>query len=1728
MNPVTAADLRSGRTSRRAALGGVAQRSAAARRRGATLLFVVTMLVLFTLAGTTFLVIATQFRKSARTASRVGRHFDPPVQLADDALGILLRGSTNVNAIGPHSLLADKYDALRGFKARVVRTDEFAALGNPVEASGTPQPIGNTGGQFITLRLSNRMTDPLLDLPGNGIMLPADQAYAVALGQQWDQIAATPFRISTRIDFYAGCEVTFLNGPAAGVTLRVIRSDIETIPPGVQVPRLVAMIERGEATRSLFPPVINSAAFLGNDILINGRAYDGLGAAVQLTGGQAGTTSNQILEPNRSADGLAVLVQQYLAGGTNEGHDAADLQNLFLGAVVTDGPNGGGNVRVIPSFHRPALINFAMLNLGTGPHPNRVLLMPFSKTPAGRVSGDNSYPWLDQIDTAEGGGTLTPVVVSTAGPNFPTLADPVNGPWHVDNDGDLIPDSVWLDLGYPIRTAPDGSRFKPLVAMHVVDLDGRLNVNAHGSVWHGDLAYQQALIPRVVTNRTNTPVNTQTLMARGQGYGPPEISLRPLFTNAAHQLLLAARYGGDGVPGRLQTVPTQLEPWADLRFFDMPLQYQTSLTSYSSPPDLQGRFTYATDLSGNPFYEFANPGVRPNELQESPYEIDLSRDGGTGPTLPNPADRPFGPEELEMLLRPYDLDTPSLPSRLGQIARVMDPTFRLPPEQLLTTESWDLPVPGFVVPEANFRMPNGATIAANYIAAFDSTARFGSIVEYFEARVGTPLTPVQLTTLFAPEVILGQRMDLNRPFGDGRDNPTPGFGTGNGIVDEHAAVANVSESAVVETIATPMGFVPIDHNNNGAFVADGDTTEHQARQIFGTHLYTLMMTLLPPSNPGNPQSVIALDYDLDGTPTEEETAFIVAQWVANVIDFRDADSINTYFEFDPTPFTTLTAVDGVYPPNDGVDTRYVWGMERPDLLITEAIGWHDRRATDEAAGMSGMGDDDLDSQLKPVGSAFIELYNPWSNLTRSPAELSFYNGTVTPGIDLRTAWPGASPAWRIAVIKGENGTFTGSTSVNSDPDFPNTLSTAASSPLAAPDPADYDRIVYFVSQDQGLTYPAGPTGSNPKIYYPTSDVRQALTAIPPLGYGVVGSAGSRYPDGGNRYVSLIGTRTDATLPATTYGDLNPDDTRRIVLVAGQAVEIQDNTVGGSIVRNNVVAIPIGDFNNGATQPENRSFNVSEPRDGYTGQAFAPRFPGDFSTDETTEFTLATAIDEVLDDGNVGGFTSDQRLAAEGTHQNFCFVHLQRLANPLLPYDEFANPYLTIDSTPLDVTVFNGTAPGDNPPGTAQQFEFATLERGRGEWDLLGATRAAPPTVDLNGLQLWRNEMRPASGVGGRTYDVTTDDGDPNYIFQHPIVESLGTLNNAYAGRVPDPTVGVVGFPWLAFHNRPFVSQLELLNVPFVRNSRLGRAFTVGSTPLGTPYAPTDPTIAASPVFGHLLNWYASGQNRANFHRLLEMVHVPTRFIGHETYLNPTFFNHGTNADFYRQLRNPPFNRVASYREPGKLNLNTIYDPRVWAGLQGYLTNAQTGFADVDHTPAEFDDFVTSRRGYPPATGGVWDINNNFPDMIMNPFRAPGTADLAPTAYRPPVFADSTVMRSTEGGASPVTPLFERSPASAATIQPYEDPRRSAVFRTDSFQRLGNLTTTRSNVFAVWITVGYFEVTANGLPDRELGSDTGTTKRHRSFYVIDRSIPVAFEPGADHNVDDAVLVRRRIE
>ena len=164
-------------------------------------------------------------------------------------------------------------------------------------------------------------------------------------------------------------------------------------------------------------------------------------------------------------------------------------------------------------------------------------------------------------------------------------------------------------------------------------------------------------------------------------------------------------------------------------------------------------------------------------------------------------------------------------------------------------------------------------------------------------------------------------------------------------------------------------------------------------------------------------------------------------------------------------------------------------------------------------------------------------------------------------------------------------------------------------------------------------------------------------------------------------------------------------------------------------------------------------------------------------------------------------------------------------------------------------------------------------------------------------------------------------------------------DNTYDGSPDQP------FPWLTWLNRPFASPTELMLVPRVRSSQLFshddngvETFSLddGSNPYANAYEP----------FGHLMCFlYDDTAPTANpnwkRHRLLEFVRVPSRFVGTELQGNPTSFTENITPPITPEHSfHPPFNRISHYREPGRVNLNTIASENVWRGLMNFLTRHQ--------------------------------------------------------------------------------------------------------------------------------------------------------------------------------------------
>jgi hypothetical protein len=105
-----------------------------------------------------------------------------------------------------------------------------------------------------------------------------------------------------------------------------------------------------------------------------------------------------------------------------------------------------------------------------------------------------------------------------------------------------------------------------------------------------------------------------------------------------------------------------------------------------------------------------------------------------------------------------------------------------------------------------------------------------------------------------------------------------------------------------------------------------------------------------------------------------------------------------------------------------------------------------------------------------------------------------------------------------------------------------------------------------------------------------------------------------------------------------------------------------------------------------------------------------------------------------------------------------------------------------------------------------------------------------------------------------------------------------------------------------------------------------------------------------------------------------------------------------------------------------------------------------------------------------------------------------------------------------------------------------DRRQSPYFRTEWLQSVMNLTTVRTHQFAVWITIGFFEVKRRGNPalaasdptravdllGPEMGSPGGPGARHRAFFVLDRSRAGGLNEADSDCVHDILSYRQFIQ
>ena len=1043
------------------------RRQRRSQRRGVLLLVVLSILVLFAVVGVTFALVSSQWRRSSEKQPRIEQYAVSFRDQLDDAAKQVFRGSTNpLSVLMTHSLLEDMY----GYDG-IVNT----ALGVHITQS---VPTAGTG-----MGASSQLIDVTISAA-----LPVPALYSSAPG-----------------GYYNGRVLTMTSGPLAGLSTRIVGY---AASGATSILRAVSF-DGGTA------PVLPQPY---ENFVINGPPFNGLGFGYNTSTGVVNAKDGNgrlfALLPNQkfpSGTGTYSLANTYAnadadaSGGADEDYDAADWNNMLLGLVTS--PAGGP----YPSLHRPELINFFLQQA----------------SPMGGWTDPAFASLLRQIMLRPSPGDHPNFTGSN--PNF----NPVSGPWDVDTDGDGVPDSVWVDLGFEPMTAPDGTTYKPLFAIRCLDLDGRLNVNAQGSSAQSEGTYGQAASGyfagpgNASTSITpDSPVSNSGPVSLGSGYGPADINLFSLYRQQGQSVgAYAALFAGNtltGVEGRNGELPLALSngttysataqpsagtppyagltsggtevlasPLGSVKHFELPIPGSPTVpTAYGSPPDLWARGFVALDIQGNPLTpNMSSPPTGNYDTLNNPYVLNLSRKAVRGALFHGATDNPFSLAELETLLRAYDLDALSLNSRLAQL---LDPTYTSssPPNPLgtwistlrnqVTTDSWDLPNPN-VLATRDMRTGTGAT---QMYLAFSPVDLIAAKLQAGGGNVAT-----QLSFLVPPDLLNGQRLDINRPLGNGRDD------NNNGIIDDYNEYSG-GEGAWTGVFPTSYtaASLAVDYNGNGSADA-GDALV--ARQQMARYLYTLAMALVDTNlvangnpNPVGSASPPALAYDYNGAatgaPQQYQLQYALAQWAINCVDFRDRDSIMTPFEFDLVPFDS-TVIDGVIAgtyyfgganvtlssTDDSSPQRgLVWGCERPELVLTETMAFHDRKTQDlwtsstpagpttspgqwttaggtMPAPMGQPPDTDFDQHLLPQATAFIELYNPWNtqnsilsgdaipNAEEVPGE--FYNvaGGSPTGVVLNAQVGNlatGSPIWRLALtVAGTSGDLDDPITANQPP-----------------------------------------------------------------------------------------------------------------------------------------------------------------------------------------------------------------------------------------------------------------------------------------------------------------------------------------------------------------------------------------------------------------------------------------------------------------------------------------------------------------------------------------------------------------------------------------------------------------------------------------------------------------------------------------------------------------------
>ena len=335
------------------------------------------------------------------------------------------------------------------------------------------------------------------------------------------------------------------------------------------------------------------------------------------------------------------------------------------------------------------------------------------------------------------------------------------------------------------------------------------------------------------------------------------------------------------------------------------------------------------------------------------------------------------------------------------------------------------------------------------------------------------------------------------------------------------------------------------------------------------------------------------------------------------------------------------------------------------------------------------------------------------------------------------------------------------------------------------------------------------------------------------------------------------------------------------------------------------------------------------------------------------------------------------------------------------------------------------------------------------------------------------DLRKYDDTAARNPDVTTTSSIGR---RSPLLDSIGLDvmilgNNMYNGNNTGNQVGgmPVGaqhtmgqpnsnvlnpLPWLGHLDRQLINPLELIHVSTVKPHELTQTACRWNDAFNQPNIPAN-NVPMKISHPYASNWPWFDEN-TRLHRFLEAVGVSPLQAGEA--------RHG--------------------RVLGKVNVNTMPSEEVFQAVaDAAIAN---NFTPTDVTTG-YNNLVAQR---PIASFGQAN-NVDFSSAISK------------KGFNKSLLGYQSFASTAAGNAEvPFGNLLDVQGFSASGASPAIYPRKELL------TKIGNSVTTKSNVFAVWITTGYFEVTNDTTQPPTLGAEIGKLDginiRHRMFAIVDRT------------------------